>query len=478
MTKPLAHTPWKERFAAKVRRIKDELNWPAARARINVLQNLIDAEVQRDPHRLYSVAGFRGNVTTAYRLSWFSTISSLQSMIDGRHRYLTNHADIRRTAVTVSQLRHTPVRPTRTNKVWVTARAPGAASVLLHWRVRGPFIQAAMYDDGQHMDGGANDGVWGGSIVAQPAGTQVEYWVGAATTAGVWTGWINYGNGYQRPNYRVTWPTRSSPIRINELLAQNASGIKDEKGEREDWVELVNTGTQAVDLAGMHLSDDLGNSKKWPFPANTVIQPGKTILVWADEDSKDGKLHANFKLSGSGEEVALFDATGSYILDYVEFGDQFDDISTGRVIDGRIPWVTFVVPTPEAVNFPASCGTRTYSALDPTAHQITFGLAGSPKIASAPTLQLRNGVPNSMFFTLLTAGPFSVPLANDVVLLVSPPILGLLLIPSNGSGSADVPFPIPDDTNLVGLRLYLQTVGIDTSGFLGSNALEMTFCPK
>lgn len=73
--------------------------------------------------------------------------------------------------------------------------------------------------------------------------------------------------------------------------------IADPQGEYEDWVELLNTTSQAIDLSGMYLSDDPSDLKKWQFPPGTPIDAGGYLLVWADEDTTDAGLHADFTLS-------------------------------------------------------------------------------------------------------------------------------------------------------------------------------------
>ena len=40
------------------------------------------------------------------------------------------------------------------------------------------------------------------------------------------------------------------PLVINEFMASNDSIIQDPQGQYEDWVEIYNYGTGAIDLAG------------------------------------------------------------------------------------------------------------------------------------------------------------------------------------------------------------------------------------
>ena len=101
----------------------------------------------------------------------------------------------------------------------------------------------------------------------------------------------------------------------------NATGIQDETGQYEDWLEIFNPGPEAVEMGGLFLTDNLSNSTQWSFP-DTTLTAGGFLLVWCDNDPEEGSLHTNFRLSGNGEEIGLF---GSY--NYVAMhGDEMDDI--------------------------------------------------------------------------------------------------------------------------------------------------------
>jgi len=87
----------------------------------------------------------------------------------------------------------------------------------------------------------------------------------------------------------------------------------------------------------MYLTDNLSVPTKWRIPvhntAATTIPAGGYLLIWADNDTTDSGLHANFKLSAGGEEVGLFDSDGETMIDSIIFADQTTDISFGRYPD-------------------------------------------------------------------------------------------------------------------------------------------------
>ena len=125
------------------------------------------------------------------------------------------------------------------------------------------------------------------------------------------------------------------------------------QGDSDDWIELTNVSNKQVDLSGMFLSDNTEDLHKWSLPAGTVLAPGASLVVWADDDEGDNPgLHANFKLSQSGEVVALTDAAsnGGALLDLVSFGGQLDDVSYGRLPEDPSRFGFLDQPTPGGDN--------------------------------------------------------------------------------------------------------------------------------
>jgi hypothetical protein len=144
------------------------------------------------------------------------------------------------------------------------------------------------------------------------------------------------------------------PLVINEIMASNNTTIKDPQGQYDDWIEIYNYGPDAIDIGGMYLTDNLSAPTKWQIPeintAVTTIPSGGYLLIWADNDTTDAGLHANFKLDAAGEEIGLFDIDGITLIDSITFGEQAGDISYGRYPDAADYWQAFGVPTPAAQN--------------------------------------------------------------------------------------------------------------------------------
>ncbi|MEA3479268.1 MAG: lamin tail domain-containing protein [Bacteroidota bacterium] len=138
----------------------------------------------------------------------------------------------------------------------------------------------------------------------------------------------------------------SQEIVINEFQASNATTIADpDFGAYPDWIELYNTSAQTIDLGSWYLTDNLEDTVQWQFPAGVTIDPGAYLLVWTDgRDVFQTDLHTNFKLSITGEEIALFDAS-RVLVDSITYGKQSEDISSGRQPDGDASWHFFDSPT-------------------------------------------------------------------------------------------------------------------------------------
>ena len=134
------------------------------------------------------------------------------------------------------------------------------------------------------------------------------------------------------PAYDTLW--------INELQPNNLTGLTDNFGEREPWIELYNAGTNTLDLSGYFLADNFTNLTQWAFPANTLLAPGSFQLVWADaqpEQADGPALHANFRLNTATGSVALVRmfAGAPQITDYLHYNGIAPDLSYGDFPDGQ-----------------------------------------------------------------------------------------------------------------------------------------------
>jgi hypothetical protein len=275
---------------------------------------------------------------TAYR----SDLAALKTFITNRYNFLLAHAELRPVPPTIVSVNGPTSAPTAYQVPFITAQVladgtNGIDSVWLYYRVKpyGRFSTTRMFDDGAHRDGSANDGTFGAATTNYPPGTKVRYYVEARSANSAKA--ANFAPAraeHETYDYRVGMATApNSPVVINELMASNTSTVADPQGEFDDWIELRNITDQELNLTGCYLTDEPNNPRKWLFPAGTTIPPGGFLVVWADEDgSQTPGLHANFKLSASGEPILLIDTdqNSNSVLDSVTFASQNAGLSYGR----------------------------------------------------------------------------------------------------------------------------------------------------
>lgn len=122
-------------------------------------------------------------------------------------------------------------------------------------------------------------------------------------------------------------------IVINELMAVNSTIVSDQNGEFDDWFELFNLTSEDIDISGYFLSDNDSKPSKWKIPSGTIIKGGEYLVVWADNDTTQAGLHANFKLSSGGEEL-VFSEPDLTIIDKISYPEQAAELSFSRFPNG------------------------------------------------------------------------------------------------------------------------------------------------
>ena len=258
----------------------------------------------------------------------------------------TTNGDVPKPSITL--VSRTPLVPSLSlgSPVTVSATvtdASGITSVQLFWKSQssGSFTSVAMT---------LSSGVYSGQIPVASAPNKIEYYLKATNTG-------NDFNLYpvDAPTTTLSYLLNTDPLPqlyINEFMAFNTTCCPDTDSgvdEYDDWIEIYNAGTSAVNIAGMNLSDSTANPFKFTFPstnpAKTTIPAGGYLIIWADESGPEGVLHANFQLRTTGEEIGLYYIDGRKIDEYT-FGAQSEDKSWGRETDGGTSWKLWAIPTP------------------------------------------------------------------------------------------------------------------------------------
>ena len=83
------------------------------------------------------------------------------------------------------------------------------------------------------------------------------------------------------------WPGGVSGVRaelvISELQAANGDTVRDEDGDTGDWMEIYNSGSAAVSLAGYSLTNDPARMDRWVLPAGELAAGARGELGWSSE---------------------------------------------------------------------------------------------------------------------------------------------------------------------------------------------------
>ena len=297
------------------------------------IQAIIDQDVQNDTLKFYTYNDFLNNIYSSVGFGP-QAIVGITELMESRITYLQALPEFQATQPDISNITISPATVSPFSTIDFTAEVSNADEVILACRDigTGTFQTISLYDDGNHNDGLANDSVYGNSITVNSV--DIQYYLYAENSEAV-------KFSPERAEYETYTISISGDVVINEFLADNETTQQDPHGEYDDWIELYNNTDSAVNLTGYYLSDDPNEPYKWVFP-DTLIEANDYLIIWADEDSGQIGLHADFKLSKSGEEI-VFTSPLFQVVDQITFGAQGQDTSTGRYPNGT---GTFIQMTP------------------------------------------------------------------------------------------------------------------------------------
>ena len=162
---------------------------------------------------------------------------------------------------------------------------------------------------------------------------------------------------------RITEIHSSGAIRLNEIMTANSATLQLSDGSTPDWIEIINTGNESVNLSGYSLSKNSDSSNVFTFP-NCELAAGECVLVYADSKLREEsgeEFHAPFRLSSAGDTLMLFNAGGTAV-DTVNIPALHVDSSYARIsVNG---WEESYMPTPAAENTEAAYRALTEPATD------------------------------------------------------------------------------------------------------------------
>ncbi|MEG1729026.1 MAG: OadG family protein [Bacteroidaceae bacterium] len=145
----------------------------------------------------------------------------------------------------------------------------------------------------------------------------------------------------------TTFGQGAHSFKINEVVVCNQSGLVDEYGERNAWIEIANTSWGTNNLRNCYFTNDrrvlnpeLSVSERVKLMTaiprgdeRTNLKAKQCIVFFADSFENRGSLHLGFRLlKGQPNFIALFDANGKTLLDSLTVPANLGpDLSYARV---------------------------------------------------------------------------------------------------------------------------------------------------
>ena len=158
------------------------------------------------------------------------------------------------------------------------------------------------------------------------------------------------------PNSVRTALPAFAPLWLNEVQADNLTGVTNRLGEHVPWIEIYNPTTNTVSLAGLYLSTNYANLSDWGFPSAASMNPGEFKIVFADGQpslSTPTEIHTSFTLSSGSGSLALSRLYNgqSQVLDFLDYTNLGVNHSYGSVPDGQsFNRQEFALATPGSTN--------------------------------------------------------------------------------------------------------------------------------
>lgn len=146
---------------------------------------------------------------------------------------------------------------------------------------------------------------------------------------------------------------------ISEVLAEPDSvGIVDDFGQRNGWIEILNTSQGIVNMGGCYLTDDKNDLKKSLIPktdSRVMIGPRQVALFYATGNGNQGAFYSSFKIN-RGSTIYLVSNDGRTIVDSIVVPENLPvGMSVSKLAEDnkQMEFITVpepMTPTPRVIN--------------------------------------------------------------------------------------------------------------------------------
>ncbi len=318
---------------------------------INEIRPVIEEYVQKDPKKLYTYDNFKTNIYDDVQVE-NRQVFGLLNFVEKRKTFLSQINELKDNYPTIIKVESKSDKVIAGNDLIINSKISGEniSKVILHYRYgESSFEEVTMLDDGNSNDEMKDDMIFGVniSVPKDVEANNIDYYVTAENNIGRITFYPARAE-FEFLTAEIIHQSLDKNIVINEFMADNSATIQDPQGKYEDWIELFNLSNEEISLNGWYLTDDAAVPNKWQFP-DIKINAGEYLIIWADEDLEDEGVHADIKLSKSGEYIGLYDKDFNKIDSY-SFGAQLTNVSEARYPNGTGSFVKTQIPTPGAEN--------------------------------------------------------------------------------------------------------------------------------
>ena len=316
---------YKKMYIAHMRTMIEEIfqsGWYETRA--NELQAIISEDYQADPNKFYTYTQFQQNIDSTVSTGGGpggATIIGITELMDDRSEWILSQSEFQGDVPTIDYPTHSPEEVTSNSTVWFTTETTDTDEIWLYHRssLNEKFSAVEMFDDGNHNDGSSSDGVFGISIPT--AYQDIQYYFYAENNSQ--GSFLPARAAYEYFSLDVL--TESGEIVINEINYHSSEDF-----DAEDWVELYNPDSEALNISGWEFKDE-EDDHIFIIPDGTILAGNdylvlcKDYTLFSDVFPTVTNVIGNFDfgLSGGGEPIRLFDAEGT-LIDSVDYDDEDD----------------------------------------------------------------------------------------------------------------------------------------------------------
>lgn len=221
----------------------------------------------------------------------------------------------------IGDVNQTPIIPHSSETVLVTAQiideSPTGLSAQVHYRVDGAatFTTLDLLDDGNHGDGKAGDGVYGGTLPSQPNGTIVEYYFEATDAAGH----VRYQPAFALPAH--------APL-ANRLYQVDDTFDPAWQTGRQPTYYIIMTAAERAELA------DIGDSNTDGITEQESNAQMNGTFVSIEEDGVKSRFNVGVRNRGKGSRVG---PPNNYRINFVT-EHPWNNMAQ-LVLNCRYPWL-------------------------------------------------------------------------------------------------------------------------------------------